>query len=155
MGISANNEDWILRNLKYDAKWKCFTCAERSECWAFLSCCVRESRQRQHTWSHWSIATLNITLIVTLGTWTRIWAIKLWPLSCLITKQKPFNTILFSFCSYSPVRTGRGLTRLFVSTPPPTPEAVSASHIVKMRQILNPDKGIYLLPISDITVRER
>ena len=89
----------------------------------------------------------------TLGIWTRIWAIKLWPLSCLITKQRPFNTILFSFCSYSPVRTGRGLTRLFVSTPPPTPEAVSASHIVKMRQILNPDKGIYLLPISDITVR--
>ena len=64
MGISANNEDWILRNLKYDAKWKCFTCAERSECWAFLSCYVRESRQRQHTWStgqyqHWTLHGLS------------------------------------------------------------------------------------------------
>ena len=110
--------------------------------------------------THGALVNINIehyiTVIVTLGTRTRMWAIKLWSLSCLITKRNPWILLLwFSFCSYSPVRTGRGLTRLFVSTPPPTPEAVSASHIVKMRQILNPDKGIYLLPISDITVRER
>ena len=110
---------------------------------------------RQHTWSHWSIATLNITLIVSLGTRNRMWAIKLWSLVTFNYKTEALQILLllFSFCSYCPVRTGRGLTRLFVSTPPPTPEAVSASHIVKMRQILNPDKGIYLLPISDITVR--
>ena len=110
---------------------------------------------RQHTWSHWSIATLEHYMECLPGDQEQDVGHYIVILMMFNYKTEALQILLllFSFCSYCPVRTGRGLTRLFVSTPPPTPEAVSASHIVKMRQILNPDKGIYLLPISDITVR--
>ena len=58
---------------------------------------------RQHTWSHWSIATLNITLIVILGTRTRMWPIKFGSLVTFNYKTEALQILLLLFYSVSAV----------------------------------------------------
>ena len=63
---------------------------------------------RQHTWSHWSIATLNITWIVPLGTRTRMWAIILWSLLTFNYKTEALEFTCFYSVSAVIAQWGQG-----------------------------------------------